>query len=246
MSVEKELGWEIGVDIGGTFTDIVLRSSSEVLSTKVLTSSKAPVVPVIAGIKKLAGDIGIPLKGINRVVHGTTLATNAIIEKKGVKTAFITTEGFRDVIEMRTESRFDQYDLNIQMPPPLITRDNRFTISERLSATGEKLINLNKAEVHKLISILEKEKFESIAIGFLHAHVNPIHELTTKKLIRKALPTIPISISSEVSPEIREYERFTTTCVNAYIQPVISPYLGILEKQLRLIGIGCPIFSNVV
>ena len=242
MSVKKELGWEIGVDIGGTFTDIVLRSSSEVLSTKVLTSSEAPVVPVIAGIKKLAGDIGIPLKGINRVVHGTTLATNAIIEKKGVKTAFITTEGFRDVIEMRTESRFDQYDLNIQMPPPLITRDKRFTISERLSATGEKLINLNKAEVHKLISILEKEKFESIAIGFLHAHVNPIHELTTKKLIRKALPTIPISISSEVSPEIREYERFTTTCVNAYIQPVISPYLGILEKQLRLIGIGCPIF----
>ena len=128
------------------------------------------------------------------------------------------------------------------MPPPLITRDKRFTISERLSATGEKLINLNKVEVHKLISILEKEKFESIAIGFLHAHVNPIHELTIKKLIRKALPTIPISISSEVSPEIREYERFTTTCVNAYIQPVISPYLGILEKQLRLIGIGCPIF----
>ena len=242
MSVKKELGWEIGIDIGGTFTDIVLRSSSEVLSTKVLTSSEAPVVPVIAGIKKLAGDIGIPLKGINRVVHGTTLATNAIIEKKGVKTAFITTEGFRDVIEMRTESRFDQYDLNIQMPPPLITRDKRFTISERLSATGEKLINLNKAEVNKLISILEKEKFESIAIGFLHAHVNPIHELMTKKLIRKALPTIPISISSEVSPEIREYERFTTTCVNAYIQPVISPYLGILEKQLRLIGIGCPIF----
>ena len=242
MSVEKELGWEIGIDIGGTFTDIVLRSSSEVLSTKVLTSSEAPVVPVISGIKKLAGDIGISLNGVNRVVHGTTLATNAIIEKKGVKTAFITTEGFRDVIEMRTESRFDQYDLNIQMPPPLITRDNRFTISERLSATGEKLINLNKAEVHKLISILEKEKFESIAIGFLHAHVNPIHELTTKKLIRKALPTIPISISSEVSPEIREYERFTTTCVNAYIQPVISPYLGILEKQLRLIGIGCPIF----
>ena len=242
MSVKKELGWEIGVDIGGTFTDIVLRSSSEVLSTKVLTSSEAPVVPVISGIKKLAGDIGISLNDINRVVHGTTLATNAIIEKKGVKTAFITTEGFRDVIEMRTESRFDQYDLNIQMPPPLITRDKRFTISERLSATGEKLINLNKAEVHKLISILEKEKFESIAIGFLHAHVNPIHELTTKKLIRKALPTIPISISSEVSPEIREYERFTTTCVNAYIQPVISPYLGILEKQLRLIGIGCPIF----
>ena len=242
MSVEKELGWEIGIDIGGTFTDIVLRSSSEVLSTKVLTSSEAPVVPVISGIKKLAGDIGISLNDINRVVHGTTLATNAIIEKKGVKTAFITTEGFRDVIEMRTESRFDQYDLNIQMPPPLITRDKRFTISERLSATGEKLINLNKAEVHKLISILKKEKFESIAIGFLHAHVNPIHELTTKKLIRKALPTIPISISSEVSPEIREYERFTTTCVNAYIQPVISPYLGILEKQLRLIGIGCPIF----
>ena len=242
MSVEKELGWEIGIDIGGTFTDIVLRSSSEVLSTKVLTSSEAPVVPVISGIKKLVGDIGISLNDINRVVHGTTLATNAIIEKKGVKTAFITTEGFRDVIEMRTESRFDQYDLNIQMPPPLITRDKRFTISERLSATGEKLINLNKAEVHKLISILEKEKFESIAIGFLHAHVNPIHELTTKKLIRKALPTIPISISSEVSPEIREYERFTTTCVNAYIQPVISPYLGILEKQLRLIGIGCPIF----
>tara|TARA_Y100000746_G_scaffold49046_1_gene38074 strand:+ start:1432 stop:3522 length:2091 start_codon:yes stop_codon:yes gene_type:complete len=242
MSVKKELGWEIGVDIGGTFTDIVLRSSSEVLSTKVLTSSEAPVVPVISGIKKLVGDIGISLNDINRVVHGTTLATNAIIEKKGVKTAFITTEGFRDVIEMRTESRFDQYDLNIQMPPPLITRDKRFTISERLSATGEKLINLNKAEVHKLISILEKEKFESIAIGFLHAHVNPIHELTTKKLIRKALPTIPISISSEVSPEIREYERFTTTCVNAYIQPVISPYLGILEKQLRLIGIGCPIF----
>ena len=242
MSVKKELGWEIGIDIGGTFTDIVLRSSSEVLSTKVLTSSEAPVVPVISGIKKLAGDIGISLNDINRVVHGTTLATNAIIEKKGVKTAFITTEGFRDVIEMRTESRFDQYDLNIQMPPPLITRDKRFTISERLSATGEKLINLNKAEVHKLISILEKEKFESIAIGFLHAHVNPIHELTIKKLIRKALPTIPISISSEVSPEIREYERFTTTCVNAYIQPVISPYLGILEKQLRLIGIGCPIF----
>ena len=242
MSVEKELGWEIGIDIGGTFTDIVLRSSSEVLSTKVLTSSDAPVVPVISGIKKLAGDIGISLNGVNRVVHGTTLATNAIIEKKGVKTAFITTEGFRDVIEMRTESRFDQYDLNIQMPPPLIPRDRRFTISERLSAKGEKLINLKKVEVNKLISILKKEKFESIAIGFLHAHVNPIHELTTKKLIRKALPTIPISISSEVSPEIREYERFTTTCVNAYIQPVISPYLGVLEKQLRLIGIGCPIF----
>lgn len=232
----------LGVDIGGTFTDVVLETTSSSYSAKVLTNKENPEAAIIEGIEIVCLEAGIALSDLTQIIHGTTLATNALIERNGAKTALITTEGFRDVIEMRTESRFEQYDLNLRLPEPLLPRDQRYVLKERVDAQGQVLIPLDIDALDDLISEIIKNGYESIAVGFLHSYTNKAHENMVRKKIKQRLPNIMISLSSEVSPQVREYERFSTTVANAYIKPLMKSYLLNFLNRLRQKNINCPAF----
>ncbi len=232
----------MGVDIGGTFTDVVLEVGQDQYSTKVLTTYAAPEDAIIDGMHQVCAKAGITPARIAQIIHGTTLATNALIERRGAKTALITTMGFRDVIEMRTESRFEQYDLNLQLPEPLLPRQHRFTLKERMDAHGNVLIPLDRTDVEALADEMTSYGFESIAIGLIHAYLNDSHEQMIRDVFAQKLPDVMISLSSEVSPQMREYERFNTTVANAYIKPLMKSYLGRLEGRLADEGAACPIF----
>ncbi len=233
----------IGADVGGTFTDIVLQTAHGALrSTKVLTTYEAPEQGIIEGIKEISQLSGVELSEVNQILHGTTLATNTLIERRGAKTALVTTAGFRDVIETRTESRFEQYDLNIVLPQPLIERKDRYVVTERLNARGEVLVELAEDQAIQLISHLAAQGYESIAVGFLHSYRNACHEKRFRDLLKQRLGDISISISSEVSPQMREYERFNTVCANAYVQPLMATYLLRLRDQLKEVGVACPLY----
>jgi N-methylhydantoinase A len=232
----------IGVDIGGTFTDVVLERGEARHSIKVLTTADVPEQGVLDGIGAVMKAAGLAPAEVGLIIHGTTLITNALIERKGARTALVTTEGFRDVLEMGTESRFEQYDLAIEKPAPLIPRRLRFTVPERISAKGEKLLALDEDALARVGGELAAAKAESVAICFLHAYANPAHELRAREMLARALPTASISISSEVAPEIREYERFSTTAANAYVQPIAERYLRDLAARLKSGGFACPLF----
>lgn len=232
----------MGVDIGGTFTDVVLEKGGEQFSTKVLTTYAAPENAIIDGMHQVCAKAGVDPSAIEQIIHGTTLATNALIERRGAKTALITTEGFRDVIEMRTESRFEQYDLNLNLPDPLLPRQMRFTVPGRVNAKGEILIELERADVEAVVDRIAEAGFESIAVGLIHSYLNPKHELLVREVLAERLPDLSVSISSEVSPQMREYERFNTVVANAYIKPLMASYLGRLEDRLRGEGVDCRIF----
>jgi N-methylhydantoinase A len=232
----------LGVDIGGTFTDLVLEVAGNRFSTKVLTTYAAPEDAIIDGTHQVCRKAGIDPSGIEQIIHGTTLATNALIERRGAKTALVTTEGFRDVIEMRTESRFEQYDLNLSLPEPLLPRHRRYTLRERIDATGAVLIPLLRADVETLALDLRNADYESIAIGLLHSYVNDAHERLIRDVFAEILPGVMISLSSEVSPQMREYERFNTVAANAYIKPLMKSYLDRLKGRLLQEGVSCPIF----
>lgn len=232
----------VGVDIGGTFTDIALDLDGALHSTKILTDYTAPERAIIAGVKSVADTAGIALSDIDILIHGTTLATNALIERRGARTAFVTTEGFRDVLEMRTENRFEQYDLNIALPPALIERADRFVVRERIDATGKVLLPLDEASVAAVVEQIAAGDYESVAIGFIHAYANGDHEARVRTALLKRLPHLSVSISSEVSPQMREFERFNTVCANAYVKPSIKSYLDRLVVSLKEIGVGCPVF----
>ncbi len=232
----------MGVDIGGTFTDVVLEVGKDQFSTKVLTTYAAPENAIIDGMHQVCDKAGVAPAQIAQIIHGTTLATNALIERRGAKTALITTEGFRDVIEMRTESRFEQYDLNLQLPEPLLPRQHRFTLKERMDARGNVLIPLERGDVEALADEIASYGFESIAIGLIHAYLNDSHEQMIRDVLAEKLPGVMVSLSSEVSPQMREYERFNTTVANAYIKPLMKSYLGRLKGRLADEGAACPIF----
>ncbi len=232
----------IGVDIGGTFTDVVLEIGDQRYSTKVLTTYIAPEDAILDGIRQVCTEADLNPARVEQIVHGTTLATNALIERRGAKTALITTEGFRDVIEMRTESRFEQYDLDLVIPAPLLPRQRRFTLRERVGATGEILIGLERADVEALATDLLAAGYESIAVGFLHSYLNPAHERMVREVLAERLPDALVSLSSDVSPQMREYERFNTTIANAYIQPLMKSYLDRLLGRLNAEGFDCPVF----
>ena len=232
----------IGVDIGGTFTDVVLECGAEQYSTKVLTTYAAPEDAIITGMHQVCEKAGVKPSQIEQIIHGTTLATNALIERRGAKTALITTEGFRDVIEMRTESRFEQYDLNLSLPDPLLPRQMRFTVPGRMSAKGEILVDLDRKDVEAVVERIAKAGFESVAVGLIHSYLNAAHEELVREVIAEKLPHVSVSISSEVSPQMREYERFNTVVANAYIKPLMASYLGRLEYRLRGEGVDCRIF----
>lgn len=232
----------LGVDIGGTFTDVVLEIGTVLQSTKVLTTYSAPEDAIVEGMHRVCAKAGVAPSVISQIIHGTTLATNALIERRGAKTALITTEGFRDVIEMRTESRFEQYDLNLTLPEPLLARNRRYTVRERMDARGQVLIPLERAEVEALVEDLADAGYQSIAVGLLHSYVNDAHERLIRDVLRERLPGVVVSISSEVSPQMREYERFNTTIANAYIKPLMKSYLDRLADRMRAEGTDCPIF----
>jgi len=232
----------LGVDIGGTFTDVALERGAERFSAKVLTTPQAPergvleaIRVVLAAAKLKPGDLGI-------IIHGTTLATNALIERKGARTALITTEGFRDTIEIRHENRFEQYDINIDLPPPLVPRRWRFGVTERVNAQGKVVTPLDEGAVATVIAAIERQGIEAVAIGLLHSFTNPAHERRIAELIAERLPTLAVTLSSDVSPEMREYERFSTACANAYIQPLMGRYLANLQRDLQDAGFTCPLF----
>ncbi len=232
----------IGVDIGGTFTDVVLETDGRFFSTKLLTTYAAPEEAILEGIQQVCAKAEVAPSAAGQVIHGTTLATNALIERRGARTALITTEGFRDVIEMRTESRFEQYDLDLVLPKPLLPRRRRYAVRERIGADGGVLIPLDMAEVEALADRLAQADYESVAIGLLHAYANGEHERRIAEVVAKKLPCAMISLSSEVSPQMREYERLNTTVANAYIKPLMKSYLARLEGRMREIGLDCPIF----
>ncbi|MFL2828115.1 MAG: hydantoinase/oxoprolinase family protein [Candidatus Puniceispirillales bacterium] len=231
----------LAIDIGGTFTDLVLETGNDLLTKKVLTSISQPELAVIEGVSELLEENNIKASDIKMIIHGTTLATNAVIERKGAKTCFITTSGFRDVLDIGYESRFDQYDILIDKTMSLVPRKHRYVIDERTDVNGSIITSIDKDQFSNLITKIKNENFESIAVGFLHSYANPDNEKILKAFLTKELPDVEVSISSDVCPEIREYERFTTTVVNAYIKPLMSNYLKKLDQKLLNSGFNCPL-----
>ena len=230
----------IGADIGGTFTDVALEIGDRRFTAKTLTTSRTPEEGVLLALRSVMTEAGVAPGDVRLIIHGTTLATNALIERKGAKTALLTTEGFRDVIEIRHENRFEQYDVNIDLPPPLVPRRLRLPIRERIDAQGEALVPLDDASVDAAIEKLAAQQVEAVAVGLLHSFTNPDHERRVGETIARRLPDVAVTLSSDVSPEMREYERFSTACANAYLQPLIGRYLGKLESELTRAGFHCP------
>src|SRR5947209_4159050 len=222
----------MAVDIGGTFTDIVLDRGSERITRKVLTTPR-PEEGVLGGARLVLGDAGLHFSDIDVFIHGTTLATNAIIERRGARTALIATDGFRDTIEIANESRYDQYDLSIEKPQPLVPRSLRFTVPERVDVHGKVRLALDEAAVAERVKTLKDKGIEAVAICFMHSYVNPAHEQRTAAILKRAIPELSIALSSEVCPEIREYERTSTAVANAYVQPLMDGYLARMDEALR-------------
>ena len=234
---------KLAADIGGTFTDIVLEAGRQRWSGKVLTTTQAPELGVIEGIGLVLEQSGMNPADIGVFIHGTTLATNALIERKGAKTAFVTTRGFRDILEQGYEKRFDHYDLMIDRSVPLVPRTLRFTVEERLSADGDVLQPLDESALQELARQLRGKNVKAVAIGFLHAYAHDGHERRVREILSAALPKdVTICISSEVAPEIREFERFSTVVANAYVRPLMAGYLHRLRDQLCDMKMDCPLF----
>jgi len=230
----------LAVDIGGTFTDVVLETAQGARFTaKVLTTPQAPEEGVLTGVKEALAKAGLAAGDIGVIIHGTTLATNALIERRGAKTALLTTEGHRDSLEMAYENRFEQYDINIDRPKPLVPRWLRLPVRERMNKDGAALIALDEASVSACLPVLEVEGVESVAIGYLHAYANPAHEIRTAEILSAARPDLSITLASEVAPEIREFERLSTAVANAYVRPLMERYLHRLERDLKSLGFEC-------
>ena len=230
----------LAIDIGGTFTDVVLDHDGGRTTTKVLTTPERPADGFMDGVAKVLAESGTSPDRVDLVLHGTTLATNALIERKGAKTALITTEGHRDSLEMAFENRFDQYDLQADRLPPLVPREHRLPVTGRINFRGDVLTPLDDGSVDALVAKLETANIESVAIGLLHAYANPDHERRVAERLGEALPHLWISLSSDVCPEIREYERQSTTVANAYVRPKMAGYLADLQSRLATGGFTCP------
>ncbi len=232
----------LAADIGGTFTDVVLELGERQASVKVLTTVDAPERGVIQGIETLLKQLGLAPSAIGVVIHGTTLATNALIERKGARTAFLTTEGVSDLLDMGFEKRYAHYDLYQERPPALVPPERRFEIPERVAASGDILLPLDEAAVHEVADKLETLGAEAVAIGFLHAYAYGDHERRVRSILEERLASVTFCLSSEICPEIREYERFSTTVANAYVRPLMAGYLERLASLLVERGIAAPLF----
>ena len=230
----------LAIDIGGTFTDVVLDRDGIIHSLKVLTTPANPADGFMAGVRELMAATGTKPTDVTLIIHGTTLATNALIERKGARTGLIVTEGHRDSLEIAYESRFDQYDLSADRLAPLVPRELRLPVKERMNFKGEVLTPLDEATLDKAIAVLEREGVASVAVGLLHAYANPSHEQRIAEVIGRRLPKLSVSLGSDVCPEIREYERQSTTAANAYVKPLMANYLNQLSTDLAAARLTCP------
>ena len=240
MAPERTAAARVAVDIGGTFTDVVLDADGERFATKVPTTHADPGRAVLDGLDRVLQLGARAPADVALILHGTTLATNALIERSGAVTALLTTAGHRDALEMAHENRFEQYDINIDRPRPLVPRKLRLPVPERMNAAGEVLIALDEDAVHALVPVLESEGVTSVAVGLLHAYANPDHERRIGALLEARLPDVAVSLASEVCPEIREFERLSTACANAYVKPLMARYLTNLSGALAARGCDCP------
>ena len=231
----------IGIDVGGTFTDIVAVSDTGTVTfSKAASTPNDPSIGVMNAVERLADELGINsetlLSKTESIVHGTTVATNALLERKGAKTGLLTTLGHRDVLEMREGLKDDRYNMRLPAPAPLVPRFLRLGVRERIKPDGSIHTKLDDASLNEAINKLREEKVTSVAVCYLHAYKEPKHEQETKKILEEKLPGVSVSISSEVFPEIKEYERVSTTIVNAYVRPIVENYLNRLEERLKNAG----------
>jgi N-methylhydantoinase A len=232
----------LGVDVGGTFTDLVLvRPDGQALTRKVLSSTGNYADAIVRGARELMTAAGIGPGEIDELIHGTTVATNAILERRGARSGLLTTAGFRDLLEIGRLRLARLYDLDFERPAPLVPRRWRREITERLGPRGEVLTPLDPASVTAAVDLLAHEGVESIAIAFLHAYASDVHEQAAAAIVRARAPGVLLTLSSEILPEVREFERTSTAVTNAYVMPVMSRYLGSLETELRALGVGAPI-----
>ena len=233
----------LGVDVGGTFTDFVLLDEQHQRLTigKRLTTHDDLSEAIVAGTKQILRDTSTPATALNWFVHGTTVITNAIIQRSGARTGLITTQGFRDTLEIGREIRYELYDLFIERAEPLVPRHLRCEIEERVKYNGTVLTPLNESELMTAAEFLVGKKIEALAIIFLHSYCNPTHERRARDLIAERYPHLAISISSDIAPEIREYDRTSTTVANAYVRPLMVGYIDRLQKQLRELGVSAPL-----
>jgi N-methylhydantoinase A len=230
----------IGADVGGTFTDLVLHDPARGLTAtaKLPTTPSDPARAVVDGVMRLLAETGTAAGDVTDVVHGTTLITNALLERTGARTGLITTGGFRDIVEMRREIRYDTADLHARPAPVLVPRPLRLVVPGRVTAEGSIAVPLDGDAVLRAASYLvEDQGIESLAIGFLHSYANPAHELEARDLVSSVFPGLPVTLSAQVAPEIGEYERFSTACVNAYVQPVVRGYLDRFASALADVGV---------
>lgn len=234
----------IGIDIGGTFTDFVLLedATGRTLTYKCLTTPRDPSDAIEEGLRALEAQVPGCASRLEEVIHGTTLVINAILERKGARTGLLTTRGFRDVLELGREIRYAAYDPFAQMPEPLVPRERRLEVDERVRADGSVLAPLDLAQARGAVQALGKLGVESIAVCLLNSFENPAHERALKQLIAQMLPGASVSISYEVLPQIREYERTSTTVTNAYVKPLTARYLGQLRERLAALGFGGRLF----
>jgi len=241
MSIPHSL--RLAVDVGGTFTDTVLvdAAGAVVASAKALTTHDNPADGAMAGVRRALAAAGRRLEEVGGFIHGTTLATNALVEKRGARVVTVTTEGFRDILEIAYERRYSQYDIDLTKPDLLVGRDRSFTIRERMSAAGQVLLPLDEGAIPDLLARIDAVGADAVAICLLHAYANPAHEQRLRERIAAARPSLAISISSEVNPEAREFDRLCTTLANAYIQPLMAGYLAAFERRFRAEGLACPI-----
>ena len=233
-------GVRLAIDIGGTFTDVALEAGGPPVTTKVLTTPAAPEQGVLSGVHKVLEIAGVAPSEVRLVIHGTTLATNAIIERRGARTALIVTLGHRDALEMARENRFEQYDIGIDRPEPLVPRRLRLPVTERVDRHGRVLVPLDEDSVRALLPILDEHGVESVAVGLIHGYANPDHERRIGAILADECPELAVTLASDVCPEVREYERLSTACANAYVQPLMSRYLKGLAESLVASGLDCP------
>ncbi len=228
----------IGFDIGGTFTDFVLSDAGTgaLRLHKRLTTAEDPAIGALDGVQQILSDHGARLRDVGEILHGTTLVTNAVIERKGARLGLLTTQGFRDVLEAGTEQRYDIYDLLLTYPDPLVPRRRRLEVAERIDRDGAVVVPLDGDGVRRAARAMREAGVEAVAVCFLNAHRNPVHEQAAASVLAAELPGIPVSISSEVVAEIGEYARFVTTCANAYVRPLMATYVRRMEGALRVEG----------
>jgi N-methylhydantoinase A len=227
--------YALAVDIGGTFTDVVLRSASgRTWVDKTLTTPESLDIGFFRAIDAILKKAGIEPGAVTDVlVHATTVVTNAVIERKGPLTALLVTDGFRDILGIRDEHRYEMFDPQIEFPKPLVSREMTFGIAERVLATGEVLEPLDVAQAETTVEDLKRKGVVSVAVSFLNAYLNPVNERAMRDVIKQRVPDMYVSISSEVAPQIREYPRTSTVAMNAYTAPITGPYLDALRRGLK-------------